>query len=107
MTEPTDRAGSVKTLGVKLPDQMHAQFAMVANLNGLSLADAVTQAVREYIERNSSAEDFKDRAAAALEEIEREAAQRRGAIQALFGGPEAASGEQPGTGRKTRDKQTP
>lgn len=107
MTEPTDRGGpGVKTLGVKLPDKMHAQFAMVANLNGLSLADAVTEAVREYIERNSSADDFKERAAAALEEIEREAAQRRGAIQALFGEAQTAAGEQPGTTRKTRDKQT-
>lgn len=107
MTEPTDRGGpGVKTLGVKLPDQMHAQFTMVANLNGLSLADAVTQAVREYIERNSSAADFKERAAAALEEIEREAAQRRGAIQALFGEPEASSRDASAATRKLRGTQT-
>lgn len=106
MTEPTDRSSpGVKTLGVKLPDKMHAQFAMVANLNNLSLADAVTEAVREYIERNSSADDFKERAAAALEEIEREAAQRRGAIQALFGAEEPASSEASETTRKPRGKQ--
>ncbi len=107
MTEPTDRSSpGVKTLGVKLPDQMHAQFAMVASLNGLSLADAVTEAVREYIERCSSADDFKERAAAALAAIQREAEQRQGAIQALFGEQGPATGETAKTPRSRRGEQT-
>jgi hypothetical protein len=87
MSEPTTGNGSkgVKTLGVRLPDEQHAQFTMVSQLNGLSLNDAVLQAVQEYIDRNKSAEDFAERAAAALAEIEREANARRGAIEALFG----------------------
>ena len=86
MSEPTGKVPQgVKTLGVKLPDEQHAQFTMVSQLNGLSLNDAVLQAVQEYIDRNKSAEDFAERAAAALAEIEREASARRGAIEALFG----------------------
>jgi hypothetical protein len=81
--EPTQ--GTVKTLGVKLDDQLHMQFALVAQLDGLSLNDAVKAAVRLYVETKQAQPDFAARAQAALEEIEREAAARRGAIQALFG----------------------
>ncbi|WP_199040083.1 hypothetical protein [Glycomyces salinus] len=75
----------VKTLGIKLPDELHAQFTLVAQLDGLSLADALRRAVEEYVARKREEGDFANRAAAALEEIEREAAARRDAIQALFG----------------------
>lgn len=88
--EPTP--GAVKTLGVKLDDQVHMQFALVAQLDGLSLNDAVKAAVRLYVETKQAQPDFAARAAAALEEIEREAAARRDAIQALFG-PEAQAAE--------------
>lgn len=88
MTEP--RNGGVKTLGVKLPDALHAQFSLVAQLDGISLADAVVRAVERYVEAKRSEPDFAQRAQAALEEIEREAAARRGAIQGLFGGEDPA-----------------
>ena len=38
MSEP--RNIGVKTLGIKVPDALHAQFALVAQLDGLSLGDA-------------------------------------------------------------------
>src|SRR5260370_24605836 len=31
------RNGGVKTLGIKVPDALHAQFALVAQLDGISL----------------------------------------------------------------------
>lgn len=83
MTEP--RNGGVKTLGIKLPDALHAQFTLVAQLDGISLGDAALRAVELYVETKRSEPDFAARAQAALEEIEREAAARRGAIQGLFG----------------------
>ncbi len=79
------RGPGVKTLGIRLPDELHAQFALVAQLDGLSLTDAVKRAVEFYVEHKRAEGDFAQRAAQALEEIEREAAARRGAIQALFG----------------------
>jgi len=75
----------VKTLGIRLPDELHAQFALVAQLDGLSLTDAVKRAVEFYVGHKRAEGDFAARATTALEEIEREAAARRGAIQALFG----------------------
>lgn len=90
----------VKTLGIKLPDELHAQFALVAQLDGLSLTDAMRRAVELYVETKQSEPDFAARAQAALEEIEREAAARRGAIQALFGGQSGPATEAKATSRR-------
>jgi hypothetical protein len=81
---PEPRNGGVKTLGIKVPDALHAQFALVAQLDGISLGDAALRAVELYVATKKAEPDFAARPAAALEEIEREAAARRGAIQGLF-----------------------
>ncbi|MEU2869811.1 ribbon-helix-helix domain-containing protein [Streptomyces olivoreticuli] len=100
----TEPKNSVKTLGIKLPDDLHAQFALVAQLNGLNLTDAIRAAVELYVTHHQTEADFTARAAQALEEIEREAAARRNAIQALFGnsspGSTAAEGEAKSAGRR-------
>lgn len=88
---------NVKTLGVKLADGLHAQFSLVAQLDDLSLADAVLEAVALYVKTKQAAPDFQARATAKLEEIEREAASRRDAIQALLGG-----SDESGTNTTTR-----
>lgn len=82
---PEPRNGGVKTLGIKVPDALHAQFALVAQLDDLSLGDAALRAVELYVVTKKAAPDFATRAQAALDAIEREAAVRRGAIQGLFG----------------------
>lgn len=98
MTDPTGRNG-VKTLGIKLPSELHAQFALVAQLDELNLGDAVLRAVELYVQTKRSEPDFAARAAAALEEIEREAKSRRDAIEGLFGA-EAAPGKPAGRSKK-------
>ncbi|PWW53679.1 hypothetical protein [Actinokineospora spheciospongiae] len=93
-------ANSVKTLGIRLPNELHAQFALVAQLDKLNLSDAVLKAVELYVETKRSEPDFAARAAAVLDEIEREAAARRSAIEGLFGGvPTAEPDTKPGTNR--------
>ena len=79
-----------KALGLRLPDGLHAQFALVAQLDELSLGDALRKAVEEYVQNKQSEPDFAARAQSVLEAIEQEAAARRAAIQGLFG----ASGSQ-------------
>ncbi|MDQ3154017.1 MAG: hypothetical protein M3R63_20640 [Actinomycetota bacterium] len=83
MTDPNK--DKVKTLGIRLPDELHTQFVLVAQLDGLSLTDAIRRAVELYVQTKRSETDFAERATAALEEIEREAATRRTAIEGLFG----------------------
>ncbi|HEX5116551.1 MAG TPA: hypothetical protein VFW65_15250 [Pseudonocardiaceae bacterium] len=98
----TEARGSVKTLGIKVPDALHAQFALVAQLDGISLGDAAVRAVELYVSTKKAEPDFADRAQAALEDIEREAAARRGAIQGLFGGDAETTASKPTTrSRKT------
>lgn len=83
MTEPKN--GGVKTLAIRLPDELHAQLVIVAQLDGLSLTDAIRQAIDGFIDRKRVEGGFADQAALALQEIEREAEARRAAIQALLG----------------------
>ena len=91
MTDPS----KVKTLGIRLPDELHTQFVLVASLDGLSLTDAIRRAVELYVETKRSEGDFAERATAALDFLEREAATRRSAIEGLFGqeATQAAEGE--------------
>jgi hypothetical protein len=74
-----------KTIGVRLPDPIHAQMTLIARLDEMSLTDAILRAVEGYIAVKRGEGDLAARAAQALEEIEREAAARRDALHALFG----------------------
>jgi hypothetical protein len=88
-------SGGVKTLGIKLPDDLHAQLVLIAGLDGMSLTDAIRAAIDGYIERRRSEGDLAARAAQALGDIERDAALRREALQALFGPQVAATSPEP------------
>jgi hypothetical protein len=100
VTEP--RNGGVKTLGVKLQDALHAQFSLVAQLDDVSLGEAVIRAVEYYVQAKRAESDFAERAKQALEEIEKEAAARRGAIQGLFGGEDVPAAGKPAPARSRK-----
>lgn len=106
MTDPKDTKNGVKTLGIRLPGELHAQFALVAQLDGLSLTDAILRAVELYVETKRSESDFGERATAALAEIEREAAARRAAIEGLFGQSSDDQAATPGKTAGTRTRKT-
>jgi hypothetical protein len=92
MAEP--KPGGVKTLAIRLPDELHAQLVLIAQLDGISLTDAIRQGIEGLIERKRSEGDLAARAEQALAEIERDTTARREAIQALFG-------QAPASGRPT------
>jgi hypothetical protein len=54
--------GNVKTLGIKLPDALHAQFALIASLDEISLGDAAVRAVEHYVQTKRAEPDFAERA---------------------------------------------
>ena len=91
MSEPTSR-GSVKTLAIRLPDELHAQLVLIASLEGLSLTDTIRSAIEGLIERKRGDGDLAAQAAKALEEIEQETQARRQALQSLLN----PSGQIPG-----------
>ena len=91
----TETTGGVKTLAIRLPDELHAQLVLVARLDGVSLAEAIRQAVEASINRRREAGELADQAQAALEQIEQESAIRRAALQALLGPAPARNRQRP------------
>ena len=100
MSEPTGRSG-VKTLAIRLPDELHAQLVLVASLEDQSLTDTIRQAIEELIERKRAGGDLAAQAAKALEAMDREAQARREALQALL---EPSDQPSPRRGRSRRDE---
>lgn len=86
---------SVKTLAIRLPDELHAQLVLVASLDGVSLAEAVRQAVEASITRRRDSGELAVQAQAALDDIDRETTARRAALQGLLGPTEAAAPAEP------------
>lgn len=83
MTEP--KAGGHKTLAVKLPPGVHAQFELICGLEDIPMGTGLLRAVELYVEIKRGEADFAERAARAVADAERAAAERRQAIQALLG----------------------
>lgn len=81
----TEQTSGVKTLAIRLPDELHAQLVLVASLDGVSLAEAIRSAVEATIARRRDNGDLAAQAHAALEQVDREATIRRAALQALLG----------------------
>jgi hypothetical protein len=106
----TDPKNGTKTLGIKLPPGLHAQFALVAQLDNISLNVAVLRAVEQYVANKQSEPDFAKRAADALAEIEAEAAARKAAIEGLFGETPVPTTEQaeddPSKAKTTRNRRS-
>jgi hypothetical protein len=101
MTEPAAKAGGHKTLAVKLPPGVHAQFELICGLEDIPMGTGLLRAVELYVATKRGEADFAGRAARAVEEAERAAAERRQAIQALLGQDDgqAATDSKPGRTR--------
>jgi predicted transcriptional regulator len=90
----------VKTLAIRLEDEMHAQLTMLAQLEELTVTDAIRQAINSFVEAKRSNPELGAKAEAALADIDRDAASRRDAIASLFesGQPEAGRASSKQTG---------
>ena len=76
----------MKTLAIRLEDDTHAQLSMLAQLEELTVTDAIRQAIDSYIDAKRSQPELTARAEAVLADIDRDAASRREAIASLFTG---------------------
>lgn len=93
MSTPNESAKGVKTLGIRLQPDVHAQLSFIAQLREGTITDEIQIAIAEHIARAKDDPDLASRAAEARAEIEREAAARQQAIATLF----ADGGEPTGT----------
>lgn len=99
----------MKTMAIRAEDELHAQFVILAQLDGIPLTEELHQALEAHVARRRSEPGFAEKAQAVLEEIDQEAAARRGAIQALFAEkdatePEPAAEETPRRGNGPRGR---
>ena len=84
MSTPNESAKGVKTLGIRLQPDVHAQLSFIAQLREGTITDEIQIAIAEHIARAKDDPDLASRAAEARAEIEREAAARQQAIATLF-----------------------
>jgi hypothetical protein len=93
MSTPEESTKGVKTLGIRLKPDVHAQLSFIAQLRDGTITDEIQIAIAEHIARAKDDPDMASKAADARAEIEREAAARQQAIATLF----ADGGEQTGS----------
>jgi len=95
----------VKTLAIRLDDELHAQLSVLAQLSGTSLTDEIRQAIEAHLEAMRANPDLSKRAKQVAEEIEQEAQARQAAIATLFGNPSGQPKEaKAGSKRPPSDK---
>lgn len=75
----------MKTLAIRLEDDVHARLSILAKLANRSLTDTIRDAIEAHVVMLSADPDISAKAEALTAEIDREAAEQRNAISALFG----------------------
>lgn len=86
----------MKTLAIRLEDDTHAQLMLMSQLNGMTLTDIIRAGIELHLADLATQPDIAAKAEALTEAIEREAAERRSALQALL------SVRQPAEPRKSK-----
>lgn len=97
MSTPDELTRGVKTLGVKLQPDIHAQLSFIAQLRDGTITDEIQIAIAEHIARAKNDPELASKAAQARADIEREAQARQQAIATLF-----ADGSEPTAARPRR-----
>ena len=92
--------GNTKTVAIRLDEDVHAQLAIIAQLADTSLTEEIRTAIEAHIDARRTSGELATKAGDALDDIEHDAATRRGAIESLFG---TTSGPRK---RQTRNRKT-
>jgi hypothetical protein len=74
----------MRTIAIRVEEEFREQLVLLGQLSGRSLTDEVIEALNQHIARRSEEVDLTAQAQAALDEIDREHATRRGAIESLL-----------------------
>ncbi|MGO3527561.1 hypothetical protein [Glutamicibacter arilaitensis] len=81
----TENTGSVKTLAIRLENEVHMQLTLIAQLKGSTITEEIRQALAAHVVQAKASSDLVSQAESAMAEIEREAAARRDVLAQLFG----------------------
>lgn len=83
---PAGNSGQLRTLAVRITDDLRAQLDIIAQLTGRSTTEEIRLALEHWIERTKTDPIVLKKAESVRAEIEREAQTRRNAIAAIFDG---------------------
>jgi len=92
----------MKTLAVRLDDEVMDLLGVVSQLEGTSLVDQIRTAITTHLEAKVAGGELATRAQAALEAIDSEAEARKAAIGSLLGQVAPASPPAGGGGSRRR-----
>lgn len=88
----------MKSLAIRFEDEQHARLTILAKLSEVTLADVIREAIETHLTKLAADPTVSAKAEALTAEINREAAEQRDAIAALFGnGKPATRPRQPKT----------
>lgn len=79
-------SGQLRTLAVRITDDLRAQLDVLAQLNGRSTTEEIRLALEQWITQSKTDPSLLKKAEAVRAEIERDAQTRRNAIAAIFEG---------------------
>lgn len=85
----TGLSTQMRTLAVRISEDLRAQLELIAQLNDRSVTEEIRIGLEDWIERSKSDPKVLQRADTVRAEIEREAATKRGAIEAIFASSES------------------
>ena len=85
----------MKTLAIRLDDELHAQLSVLAQLRESTITDEIRMALESHLESMKASPELSGRAQAVLDEIERDSQARQAAIATLFGTSEASTSPVP------------
>lgn len=82
----TPAYAQVKTLAVRISEDLRAQLDIIAQLNDRSVTEEIRLSIEAWIEKSKSDPAVLKRAESVRAEIEREAQTKRNAISSIFDG---------------------
>lgn len=93
--------GQLRTLAVRITEDLRAQLDVLAQLTGRSTTEEIRLALEHWIAKSKSDPSVLKKAEAVKAEIEREAQTRRNAIAAIFEGDGTTGGTKSSPTRST------
>lgn len=75
----------MKTLAIRLEDELHARLTILSKVGGQSVTDTIRNALEAHLAALAAQPDTAARAEALTAEIKRDAEEQLSAIQALLG----------------------
>jgi predicted DNA-binding protein len=82
----TAGSSQLRTLAVRISEDLRAQLDIIAQLTGRSATEEIRLALEHWIEKTKSDPEILKKAKQVQSEIERKAQTQRDAIAAIFGG---------------------